>query len=320
MLVNLVSTSLTAYDTAHALSSVGEAITQRILKLAIDELGEPPVKFAWIAAGSLARLEQTVHSDQDNAMILANDYDEAQHGDYFKALAKFVTDGLDACGYEYCPGDVMAINEQWRQPLRVWEQYFDEWINKPEKKALMYVSIFFDLRCLCGDSELLDNLQRDILEKTKGNTIFLAYMAANALQYRPPLGFFRSFVLERGGREEPALDMKRRGVTPIVDLARVYALESGLPELNTHDRLLAAAKVGALSEAGMEDLRDAYEFISETRLRHQMRQIQSDAEPDNYVPPNELSALERRHLKDAFDVVRTMQSALEQRFQTERIA
>lgn len=320
MLVALVSASLSAHDTAHAISSVGEAITQRLIKMARTRLGEPPVKFAWIAAGSLARFEQTVHSDQDNGIILADDYDEARHGDYYRQLAQFVSDGLNACGYIYCPGNVMATNDQWRQPLAVWRRYFSGWIDQPEKKALMYVSIFFDLRCLCGEASLLYELQREVLEKTRGNTIFLAYMAANALQHRPPLGFFRNFVIDKSGGEEAGLEMKRRGVTPIVDLARVYALSAGLTELNTRDRLEAAAKAGVLSPTGMEDLIDAYEFISATRLQHQMRQVRAGVKPDNLVPPAELSTLERRHLKDAFDVVGTLQSSLESRFQTERIA
>lgn len=319
MLVNLVSSSLTAYDTARAISSVGEAITQRIIKLAKSELGEPPVPFAWIAAGSLARFEQTVHSDQDNGIILSDDYDAEAHGEYFRSLAKYVSDGLNACGYVYCPGNVMATNDEWRQPLAVWRRYFNSWISTPEKKALMYVSIFFDLRCLCGDASLLERLNEEVLAMSRGNSIFLAFMAANALQYRPPLGFFRNFVLEKGGGEEAALDMKKRGVTPIVDLARVYALEAGLTEINTRDRLLAAAAAGALSESGMEDMRDAYEFISTTRLQHQMQQIRGNKAPDNYVPPNELSTLERRHLKDAFDVVRTLQASIEQRYRTERL-
>jgi CBS domain-containing protein len=310
-MATLVDSSLTAYHIGHAISSIGEAITQRLVRMAEEKYGEAPVAYAWIAAGSLARNEQTAHTDQDNALILSDDYDEELHGDYFKNMSHLVCDGLDACGYIYCPGDVMASNPKWRQPLAVWRSYFDKWIFNPQPKALMYASIFFDLQCVRGDSALLESLQSEVLKKTMGNTIFLAYMTANALQFHPPLGIFKQFVLEKGGAEKKALNMKKRGIVPITDLARVYALSAGVNALNTQDRLEAASKAGVLSRSGMADLRDALEFIASVRLQHQSQQIRAGETADNFVPPEQLSSLERRHLKDAFDVVNTIQTAIE---------
>lgn len=310
-MATLVDSSLTAYDIGHAISSIGEAITQRLVRMAEQQLGAAPVAYAWIAAGSLARNEQTAHTDQDNALILADNYEEKLHAEYFKKLSNFVCDGLDACGYVYCPGDVMASNAKWRQPLAVWRGYFDKWIFNPQPKALMYASIFFDLRCVSGDTGLLESLRSEVLKKTSGNSIFLAYMSANALQFHPPLGLFKQFVLEKGGAEKKALNMKKRGIVPITDLARVYALSAGISALNTRDRLEAASAAGVLSHSGMEDLRDALEFIATVRLQHQSRQIRAEEKADNFVPPEQLSSLERRHLKDAFDVVRTIQTAIE---------
>jgi len=318
-LCSLVRSSMTAYDIGHAISSIGEAINKRLINMAQQKLGEAPVPYAWIVAGSLARNEQTAHSDQDSALILSDDYDENTHGQYFEDMARFVSDGLNRCGYVYCPGDVMATNPKWRQPYSVWRGYFDSWIGKPEPKALMYASIFFDLRCIHGDEALLTKLQKRVAKKSRKNTIFLSYMAANALHYRPPLGLFRKFVLEKTGAEEKALNMKRRGVVPITDLARVYALSAGVRRLHTQDRLQAASEGGKLSVEGMKDLRDAFEFIASVRLQHQALQIEQGQKPDNYVPPEELSSLEKRHLKDAFEVVRTMQEAMAVRYQTGRL-
>lgn len=315
-MATLVDSSLTAYDIGHAISSIGEAITKRLVRMAEERFGEAPVAYAWIAAGSMARNEQTAHSDQDNALILADDYDPRRHGDYFEQLGRFVCDGLDSCGYVYCPGDVMASNPKWRQPLAVWHGYFDKWIFTPQPKALMYASIFFDLTCVHGDASLLESLQQEVLAKTRGNTIFLAYMTANALLFHPPLGIFKQFVLEKGGAEEKALNMKKRGIVPITDLARVYALSAGISALNTQDRLEQASEAGVLSQEGMADLRDALEFIASVRLQHQSRQIRRGEKPDNFVHPERLSSLERRHLKDAFDVVRTIQTMLETSNQT----
>lgn len=313
-LLNLVENNLAAYDIGNLISSVGVAIMQRMIKLAQKQLGAAPVKFAWIIAGSMARNEQTAVSDQDNGLILSDDYVEAEHGEYFEKLSQVVCDGLNECGYVYCPGNVMATNIKWRQPQKVWMRYFDQWINEPEPMALMYASIFFDLRCIFGETSLLEEVTTDMLTKTKGNSIFLSYLTANALKFKPPIGLFRQFVLEDNGREDKALNMKKRGVVPITDLARVFALSAGVSVINTQDRLEAASEAGVLSKEGMSDLKDALEFIATVRLQHQSLQSRNGLDVDNYVSPEMLSPLERRHLKDAFDVVRVMQGVMEQRY------
>ncbi len=315
MLVSLVESSMTAHDIGHAVSSVGQAITYRLLLLAEEKLGAPPVEYCWVCAGSMARGDQTAHSDQDNALILDNGYIEASHKSYFQQLAKIVCDGLHACGYVYCPGDVMASNPKWCQPLSVWKSYFSDWIDEPEPKALMHASIFFDLKAIYGKKSLLRQLRKFVLQKTRNNHLFLSLMAENALQYQPPLGFFRQFVLEKGGEQGKALDMKKRGVVPIIDLARVYALQAAVEPINTRDRLIAGKKAGVISQEGARDLLDAYEFIGSVRLQHQAKQVLKGDKPDNFVSPNDLSSLERRHLKDAFEVVVTLQSAMRNNFQ-----
>ena len=319
VLRSLVESNATAHSTGHVISAVGEAITCRLLQLAEQQLGPPPVPYAWLAAGSLARNEQTALSDQDNCLVLSDQYQPEQHDDYFLALSRFVSDGLNECGYVYCPGDVMATNPEWRQSLAQWKRYFDRWIEQPEPKALMLSCVFFDLRLMYGDQNLLDELHQHILSKSKTNRIFLAYMTGNALSHQPPLGLFRNFVLVKGGENDHTLDLKHNGVVPIIDLARIYCLAAGLPEVNTWDRLEAAAGQGELSAQGAADLRDALEFISSVRLRHQAQRIKEGQAPNNFVPPDQLSHFERNHLKDAFALVRTMQSVLAQRFQAGRL-
>ena len=314
-LVSLVESSLTAHDIGQTISSIGQAITHRLIHLAENALGKPPVDYCWICAGSMARGDQTAHSDQDNAMIFANDYDTETHHSYFQQLAKSVSDGLNACGYVYCPGDVMATNPKWSQPVSVWESYFKNWIECPKPKALMHASIFFDLRFIYGEKSLLKNLRKYVLKKAQNNTLFLKLMAENALHYQPPLGFFRNFVLEKGGEHGKALNMKKKGVVPIIDLARVYALNAGVKSINTDTRLRKAQQQGAISHEGMRDLQDAYEFIGSVRLQHQAKQIKQGREPDNFLSLDDISSLERRHLKDAFEVVTTLQKVMNNNFQ-----
>lgn len=313
-LVSMVK-SLTSYHVSHAISSIGQAITRRLLQLAEQTLGAPPVPYAFLVAGSLARFEQTAYSDQDNGLILSDDYNEAEHGEYFRKLADFVCDGLDACGYEYCKGGIMASNPQWRQPLSVWRNYFAKWIETPDPQALLYSTIFFDLRCLYGEAALFDDLHQSILRRTQKSTMFLTHMAANALNFRPPLGFFKGFVLERQANGEKTLDMKKRGVVPVIDVARVYALASGSPVTNTRARLQALGQANLIASDLLANVLDAFEFISLTRLRHQARQIEAGHAADNQVSPEELSEFEQRHLKNAFEVVTYFQDTMAQRYQ-----
>ena len=314
----LAMAGATATHIGQAISAVTDAFTIKLLTLAEKELGPPPVPYAWVVGGSQARREQSSHSDQDNALILSDDFKPDEHDAYFAALAKRVCDGLNDCGYVYCPGDVMATNPKWRQPYKTWRKYFDTWITKPEPMALMLASVFFDLRHVYGDDSLLKKLQKKVFKHSQKNRIFLAYMTANALKHRPPLGFFRNFVVIHGGEHDNTLDLKHRGIVPIIDLARVAALSAGIPEINTLERLREAGKVNALSRSGAADLEDAFELIATLRTQHQARQIRAGLRPDNYLPPEELSPLERSHLKDAFGVIDTVQEAMGQRYQAGR--
>jgi CBS domain-containing protein len=187
--VSLVTGGATADQVGQAISAVTDAINVRLLKLAEEKLGPPPVPYAWMAGGSQARREQSSHSDQDNALLIA-DHAKPEDDEYFAALANFVNDGLAACGYVYCPGEVMARNPKWRQPLRIWRKYFTNWIERPEPMALMLACVFFDLRALHDPEGLFGELHEHILEHSRANRIFIAYMAANALKAPPPTWLF----------------------------------------------------------------------------------------------------------------------------------
>jgi CBS domain-containing protein len=317
--LQFIHSGMTASHLTQALSSVIDAITIRLLALAEEKLGQPPVPYIWLVCGSQARREQTSVSDQDNALLIADTL-EPEDDVYFSALATFVSDGLARCGFVYCPGKVMATNPTWRQPLKQWHRYFNDWINSPEPMALMHTSIFFDMRPLYGDDGLYQTLREEVLKQCRDNRIFLAYMTANALKHRPPLGFFRQFVLVHDDEHDDSLDLKHRGVIPVVDLARVFALSAGLTQLNTQERLIAAEKAGVLSHEGAEDLLHAVEFIATLRARHQAEQHQAGVEMDNFIRPDNLSRMERIQLKDAFAAIATMQEALAQRYQSARFA
>ncbi|MBF0187585.1 MAG: cyclic nucleotide-binding/CBS domain-containing protein [Magnetococcales bacterium] len=318
LLVSLSDSGTTAQSISHAITVVTDTVTRRLLRIAERIMGPAPVPFAWAAAGSQARDEQTIQSDQDHCLLIDDSYVKSKHGQYFRDLARFVTDGLNACGFVYCPGDAMATNPQWRQPVRTWRRMFRHWITEPTPKAVMLCSIFFDLKFIEGDEQLFWAFRECVLNNTGSNRIFLAHLAANALRNQPPVGFFRNFVLIDGGEHDDTLNLKKNGVIPIVDLARVYSLERGIHAVNTKGRLQKARDEGMLSPRGARDLLDALEFINLTRIRHQAKQLRIGADPNNYFSPKELSHFERDHLKDAFLIVQTMQSSLEQRYQVSR--
>ncbi len=302
-----------------AMSVIGRSFKQRLLELGEEKLGPPPVPYCFLALGSMAREEQLIVTDQDNAMILDNRFDPALHDDYFKALAQYVCDGLDACGYTYCNGDIMATNSRWRQPLKVWEQYFTDWIEKPTPEFLLNSSIFFDIEGVWGETGWAVMLNDLILRKARKNPRFLACMARNALQRTPPLGFFKDFVMETDGRHTNSINMKRRGTAPLADLVRVHALAIGSREHNTFDRLKDIIETDLLPPGRGPDLRDALELISMVRIRHQALDVEAGNEPDNNIEPENLSDFERKNLKDAFQILSNAQKFLKFRYQPGRV-
>jgi CBS domain-containing protein len=293
---------------------ITDAFTVRLIQLAEAELGSAPMRYAWIAFGSQAREEQTARTDQDNGLILERRA-EGEDAEYFEKLSTFVCDGLDRLGYVYCPGEIMALNTKWRVSLQAWKRHFDRWIDEPDPKSVMHSSIFFDMRCVHGDKELVDALQEYAIGRAKRNRIFRRFMAANVLGHRPPIGFFRRFVQEDDGSHSEGLNLKHRGIVPIIDLVRMRALEAGVREANTFRRMELAVAAGTMNEGDAKSLKDALRLISRIRLAHQADQMTQGREPTNFVPPDELSPLMRRTLKAAFMLVVEAQSGLAIRYQ-----
>jgi CBS domain-containing protein len=290
-------------------TDVADTVTRRLLAMAEAQLGPPPVPYLWLACGSQGRQEQTGVTDQDNCLFL----DDAATPDdmaYFHRLAAFVCDGLNACGYVYCPGEMMAMSPRWCQPMRVWRDYFSGWINRPDPMAQMLSSVMFDLRPIGGTTRLFHDFQTATLEMASRNSIFVAHMISNSLKHQPPLGLLRGLATIRSGEFKNHVDLKHNGVVPVVDLGRIYALTGRLTPANTRARLEAAEEAGVISASGGRDLIGAYDMIARIRLENQASQIRAGRKPDNFLAPSDLSDFERSHLRDAFVVVRTMQSAL----------
>lgn len=311
LLVRLVTGHQSHEVVTRFITDIADAITRRLLVLAEQELGPAPVPYLWLACGSQGRQEQTGLSDQDNCLILDNAVGAADMP-YFERLARIVSQGLNDCGYVFCPGDMMATNPRWCQPEKVWREYFRSWVAKPNPEAQMLASVMFDLRPISGTVSLHQTLQIKTLNAASENSIFVAHMIANSLKHTPALGFIRQFSTVRSGPYRNHIDMKLNGVIPVTDLARIYALQARLPEVNTRARLLAAEHAGIISASGAHDLIEAYDVIARLRLEHQARLVRAGAKPNNFLDPAALSNFQRNHLRNALVVIRTMQSALGQ--------
>ncbi|WP_350979241.1 DUF294 nucleotidyltransferase-like domain-containing protein [Shewanella sp. AC34-MNA-CIBAN-0136] len=317
--VRMVNEDANSHMVGRAMSEIGRNFKQRLLELAEEKFGPPPVPYCFLALGSMARDEQLMVTDQDNAIILDNSYNVALHGAYFEKLADFVCDGLAACGYSYCTGDIMASNPEYRKTREQWEECFGDWIENPNPQALLNCSIFFDLTGVYGRIKWAEQLNAFILSKAKKNNRFLACLAHNALNRKPPLGFFKDFVMEKDGRHNNSINLKRRGTAPLADLIRVHALAIGSQSQNSFERLEDIIDSGILPTSKGEDLQHAMELISLVRLRHQSTDIESGIEPDNNIEPESMSDFERRNLKDAFLVLSNAQNFLKYRYSSNKL-
>lgn len=312
--VRMVNEDANSHMVGRAMSEIGRSFKQRLLELAEQEFGAPPIPYCFLALGSMARDEQLIVTDQDNAIILDNRYDADKHGEYFIQLAKFVCDGLATCGYSYCSGDIMATNPEYRKTQSQWETCFTDWIDDPNPQALLNCSIFFDLTGVYGRVKWAEQLNGFILRRAKKNNRFLACLARNAINRKPPLGFFKDFVMENDGRHNNSINLKRRGTAPLADLIRIHALAIGSQSQNSFQRLEDIIEAGILPKSKGQDLYHAMELISLVRLRHQALDIEYEREPDNNIEPENMSDFERRNLKDAFLVLSNAQNFLKYRY------
>ena len=312
LIQTLINTGAKAKNITRFLTTVSDAILQKIIGFAFDEMGPAPAKFVFMVLGSEGRNEQTLKTDQDNA-ILFEDVNAKSRKEVMKYFLKFgenVCNGLDQAGYALCKGDVMAKNPKWCQPLGTWKKYFSDWIHKAEPEALLQASIFFDFRGAYGDTVLIDELRRYLFGSLAGWPGFFRHLTENALYFTPPIGFFRNFLVESEGQHRDTFNIKA-AMQPVVDYARIYALRHRIEETNTFERLdqLLAQKKISIQEHN--ELDTAYSYLMQQRFVTQVKTvIAENSEPDNYVNPKQLSRIEQTMLKEIFKRIEKFQSKL----------
>src|SRR6185295_13811614 len=265
---HLLAQGVDAEHVTQMTSALNDGLTQRLIALVARQHALPE-RWCWLALGSEGRLEQTLATDQDNALIFApGAATEAAR----RALLEFANEvnlGLEACGFPLCAGDIMARNPRWCLTLEEWQRVFDSWIRNTNPEALLHAAIFFDFGPLAGDTSLAGALREAVLAQSRGNARFARAMTESALQSRPPLGFLEGFVAAADGQFPGSLDLKGNGARLFVDAARVLSLAHALPPTGTAARLRAAGAAGVLPQEEVAASIDAFHYIQALRLRRQ---------------------------------------------------
>ncbi len=309
---SLINSGVTARNINRVITTVSDAILKKVMAFALREMGAPPKPFAFLIFGSEGRNEQTLKTDQDNAIAYQDpdDGDAPEVADYFLKLGEKVCGMLDAAGYAFCQGGIMAQNPVWNQPFSVWKEYFSKWIYKAEGEDLLRASIFFDFRLGYGEQRFVDQLREHLNDAISGWSGFLRHMTENALYFKPPLGFFRNFVVESKGKHRNSFDIKG-AMQPIVDFARIYALKAQVGATNTIDRLNELKLKKALTREECEELEKAYGFLMQLRFSRQVTSAaEGDGGPDNFINPKRLTHVEQSMLKEIFKRVEKFQAKM----------
>jgi CBS domain-containing protein len=322
----LFQQGLSGYQIGRIVAELNDLVIRRVLDLVERRLrdtgvGAPPVPFCWLVLGSEGRREQTIRTDQDNALVYEDPTPglRGQAERYFGTFAEGVIAALVRLGYPPCPGDSMASNPRWRQPLSTWRGYFAAWVRDPVPENLLYSSIYFDFRPVAGVSELAAALRDEVRGQVAAWRSFPRHLGKLAVSHAPPIGLFRRFVLERRNGAL-GINVKLNGMLLLVNALRAYAVELGLDETNTIERLAAASRAGrCFTDAEAEDVRAAYETIFHFRLRHQLAQIEAGGKPDNFLDPRALSRGDQQRLKGAFRAIQRLQGKVEDRYLTQAI-
>ncbi len=299
------------------ITTIADTISLKVIEEVFTEIGPAPAKFVYIVLGSEGRKEQTLKTDQDNAIIYEDKANEQRElvREYFLEFATRVSDKLNEIGFVYCTGDFMAKNPKWTHSLSHWKRNYKAWIDDALPESAIKFSTFFDCRAIYGHTPIIDELREFVdTELKKPTEKFFVYMAKNALQYEAPLTFFKNIKTFTQGKKE-VFDIKR-AMTPIVDLVRVYALQNRIfQKENTGERLKALKQLGIFTETQFNELMQSYYYLMGLRLRKQAQlMIENKVEAQNIIDIESLSKIEQATIKEIFKTIASFQEGIKIKF------
>jgi len=304
-------------------SEMKDRLMRRVLEISERRLGPPPLTYCWLVLGSEGRKEQTIKSDHDNALIYAdpdNSAEESPARDYFSRLADQVEKGLEALGYPPCPDGLTAANPRWCQSLKAWKGTFSDWLKNLDPEKMIVCFPFFDFRPIFGSNPLAEELRDHLSTLVERHLGVISSLANLMIRNNPPLGLLRNFLLKKQGPHRHTFDMKFQGILPLVDLVRLFALEKGIRETSTFERLQALKNQSTLIQPHLDSLEYAFESLLKLDIQHQFEQIRSGQTPDHRLNPKSLHKLEKKNLKESFVLIEKLQDQLVKRFRLTRAA
>ena len=289
------------------MSEFNDKVVRRVIEFAEEASGRAPVSYAWLGLGSEGRKEQTLFTDQDNALIFYDGGKEAEQ--YFTAFSSAVVEGLNGCGIPLCKGNVMATNPKFSGSLGTWKARVAEWIRSPDLTGdeIVDTYVFLDFRSLHGDTALEKELKAHLVSLVRENPLFLQGLARSIVSIPIPVGFFKNFIVEKSGEHKNRLNLKLHGIVPLVTCVKILALHQGITENNTLERIRSMAEAKALSADQKENLEQAFETFLTLKIRSNLARVGDVQALGNYIDPAELSTKEKQLLKEAFWAVSELQ-------------
>ena len=312
VLVNaLIESGDKTQNITRIITSMSDAITKRIIALVVEDIGEPPCSFAFMVMGSEGRKEQTLVTDQDNAIIFSKiEADKAELAkEYFLTLGKVICKNLNEVGYTYCDGGIMAENPKWTQQLPGWKKYFSSWINDSDPQSILEASIFFDFRHVFGDESLVDELRKHVNELTDNKSVFFYHMAQSVIKYKAPLSLFGKIIDEKHTGGQVNLDIKKV-LMPITSFIRLYSLYHKIEETNSLARIRQLYQSDCLDKDMYDELVLSYNYLMQLRFRFQSMSILNNLKPDNMLDINNLTHIEVSTIKKIFGEIGNLQTKL----------
>ncbi len=316
LIAKLLERGVNAEIVNRIVTTINDEILLRVIEGVRNEMPPAPAKYAFMVMGSEGRQEQTLVTDQDNAIIYedkANEHREEVR-EYFLDFANRISTNLNEIGFSYCDGGFMAKNPKWTHSLSHWKGNYDQWINESVPDTVIKFATFFDCRFVYGDRKLFNELKEymvDCLQKSKSK--FLYSLASNALHFEPQLTLFNS-IRTFSKDERKVFDMKK-SMTPIVDLVRMLALKNRVIETNTGKRMQRLHAGGFLNDNQYKELMHAYYYMMGMRLKQQTSYIlQQFTMPTNLVEPDKLAKVEQATLREIFKYIKDFQTTIHLEF------
>lgn len=304
---NLLSQGVTGNRLTSLVSYLNDLLTSRLITITAAEFNIEADQFCWLALGSEGREEQTIATDQDNALILADGVSDAAMQQYLR-FARQVNEGLDQCGFPLCKGNVMASNPKYCRRQSDWIKRCAGWIEAGSPQDLLDASIFFDFRALSGNASLAQGVSDYVSMAAAATPRFVALLATNAMNWKVPLTMFGGLDTATVDGKE-VLDFKLNGTALVVDFARIYALANNITVRNTRERLEAISRLPRFGQTKVEDWVSTFEFLQTMRLKAQIDSEGQNINP-NALDTAKLSSVDKVILKAAFNISKTMQQRL----------